>query len=324
MVMDVNPTVAEDLAKRHQAPYTTDVDELLSRDDVDAVLISVPHYLHAPLTIQAARHGKHVMVEKPMATSLSDADDMIAACQEAGVKLSVIYCQRYLPYVQKAKMLIEQGALGRLLGINLIHYLDKPVGYWTGGRTGRVATDWRTSREKSGGGILVFNLVHYLDLIRYLTGLEVSRVYGEFGTFDSPVETEDTISINLRYVNPQDSEDGQIIGNIAAASCVRGSILAHQQLRIWGTEGQIIVGEPFQFYSLHQVDDCNPGEWHTLSEWEWGVERREYVQQFANAVLRGEKPAIDGYDGRAVQAIVDAAYASHELQKPVEIEGVET
>ena len=323
MVMDVNAAVAEDMAKRYRVPYATNVDELLGHDDVDAVLISVPHYLHAPLTIQAARHGKHVMVEKPMATSLADADAMLEACQKAGVKLSIIYCQRYLPYVQKARMLIEQGALGRLLGINLIHYLDKPVSYWTGGRTGRVATDWRLSKEQSGGGILVFNLVHYLDMIRYLTGLEVTRVYSELGAFDSPVETEDTISISLRYGNPQDGQASPLIGNITAASCVRGAALAHQQLRIWGTEGQLIVGEPFQFYSLHRVEDYNPGEWHTLAEWEWGIERREYVQDFATAVLRDAELAVDGHDGRAVQAIVDAVYASQELKRPVEVEATE-
>lgn len=322
MVMDVNPTVAEDIGQRYQVPYTTNVDELLGRDDVDAVLISVPHYLHAPLTIQAARHGKHVMVEKPIATSLADADAMVAACQEAGVKLSVIYCQRYLPYVQKAKALIEGGAIGKLLGVHLIHYLDKPVSYWTGGRTGRVATDWRASQEKSGGGILVFNIVHYLDIIRYLTGLEVTQVYSDFGVFDSPVETEDTISMSLRYSNPRDGENSQIIGNVTAASCVRGAILAQQQLRIWGTEGQLIVGEPFQFYSLHQVEDYAPCQWHTLAEWEWGIERREYVRHFAAAVLGGQEPEISGQDGRAIQAIVEAAYASHELQKPIEIEAL--
>jgi 2-desacetyl-2-hydroxyethyl bacteriochlorophyllide A dehydrogenase len=323
--MDVNPTIAEDMGKRYSVPFTTNMNELLARDDVDAVLISVPHHLHAPLTIQAARQGKHVMIEKPMTTTVTDADAMIAACQEAGVKLSVIYCQRYLPYVQKARELIQSQAIGKLLGLNLTHYLDKPVGYWTGGRTGRVTTDWRLSKEKSGGGVLVFNLVHYLDMLRYLTGLEVTRVYSEYDTFDSPVETEDTISISLRYGESATSSNGNgrhLVGNITAASCVRGAGLSHQQLYIWGTEGQIIVGEPFKFYSLRQVEDYNPGEWHTLTEWQWGIERKQYVQHFATAVLRGDQPAISGQDGRAVQVIVDAVYASQELGKPIEIEAM--
>lgn len=331
MVMDVNEAVAEDMGRRHGVPYTTDVDELLGRRDVDAVLISVPHYLHAPLTIQAAERGKHVMVEKPMATSAADARAMIDACQRAGVALSVVYCQRYLPYVQKTKTWIDGGVFGQLLGVNLTHYLDKPVSYWTGGQTGRVATDWRLSREKSGGGVLVFNLVHYLDMIRYLTGLEVTRVYGEYDTFDSPAETEDTLSVSLRYGNrmpgSQDraSEEAgghRLIGNITAASCVRGAHLAHQQLYIWGTEGQVIVGEPLKFYSLHQVEEYNPGEWHTRAEWEWGIERREYVQRFAGAVLGGKAPAISGRDGLAVQAVVDAIYASQATGKPVQVEAI--
>lgn len=324
MVMDVNPAVAEDMARRYQLPFTTSADELLSQPDIDAVLISVPHFLHAPLTLQAARYGKHVMVEKPMATTLADAEAMLAACREAGVKLSVVYCQRYLPYVQKARSIIQQGALGRLLGLTLIHYLDKPVSYWTGGRTGRVATDWRFSKEKGGGGILVFNLVHYLDLIHYITGLEATRAYSEYGIFNSPstVETEDTISVSLRYRQPQDVGADQLIGNVTGASCVRGAVMAHQQLRIWGTEGQLIVGEPFQFYSLHRVDHYNPGEWHTLMDWEWGIERREYVQHFAQAVLRGEEPPVSPAESCAVQAVVEAIYASQESGHPIEIEAM--
>ena len=85
----------------------------------------------------------------------------------------------------------------------------------------------------------------------------------------------------------------------------------------------MMVGEPFKLYSLHQVEDYNPGEWHTLTDWEWGIERKEYVQLFASAVLRGKEPAITGQDGRAVQAIVEAVYLSQQLQKPIEIEAVQ-
>ena len=113
-VADVNEAVAQDLAGRYNAPYHTATEELLARDDVDAVVISVPHFLHAPLAIQAAQAGKHVIVEKPMATTLAEAEQMLAAANAAGVQLATLYCQRYLPYVQRAKSLIDQGALGRV------------------------------------------------------------------------------------------------------------------------------------------------------------------------------------------------------------------
>jgi predicted dehydrogenase/threonine dehydrogenase-like Zn-dependent dehydrogenase len=319
-VADVNEAVAADLGRRNKAPYTTRVEELLRRDDVDAVLVSVPHHLHAPLTLQAAEHGKHVMVEKPMATNVADADRMIAACRQAGVRLSILYCQRYLPYVQRAKSLIERGALGGLLGVQLNFYMDKPPGYFTSGFSGRVNTDWRLSREKSGGGILIFNLVHYLDILRYLTGLEVTRVFGEFDNLDTqpagqPVETEDSIAVTLRFAN-------NAIGTITASSVVRGAPY-QPHLRLWGTDGQMNLLEPDQhtFYSLRQIDGLRPGRWHPLKAG-LGGDRREFVTRFARSVLNGETPEVSGEDGRVVQAIVEAIYASGERRTAVEVDRI--
>src|SRR5579884_716577 len=91
MMMDVSERVARDLGQTYGVPHTTSVEELLANPRVDAVYIAVPHYLHAPLAIQAIRAGKHVLVEKPIATTLADADAMIAAAREARVAFSVAY-----------------------------------------------------------------------------------------------------------------------------------------------------------------------------------------------------------------------------------------
>lgn len=312
-VADVNEAVAQDLAGRYNAPYHTSTEELLARDDVDAVVISVPHFLHAPLAIQAAQAGKHVIVEKPMATSLAEATQMLEAANAAGVQLATLYCQRYLPYVQRAKRLIDQGALGRVLGATFLLYQDKPISYYTSGFSGRVSTDWRTSKEKSGGGILIFNMVHYLDIFRYLTGLEVVRTYGDFSALETPLETEDTISVTFRY-------DNQAIGSLTASSVVRGAMY-QPQLRIWGTEGQMVLTEPTQhvFYSLRQVDGLKPGEWHSLGDLPLSGDRREFMTRFAGAILAGETPEMNAESGRTIQAIVEAIYESGQAQRPVEI-----
>lgn len=314
MAADVNPSIASDMGKRYDIPSTTQVEELLARSDVDAVLISVPHYLHAPLTIRAAQYGKHVMVEKPMATTVAEADEMVAACHKAGVELSVIYCQRYLPYVQRAKHLIQQGALGKILGVQLDFRMDKPPGYFSSGFSGRVHSDWRMSREKSGGGLLIFNLVHYLDIIRYLTNLSVTHVHAEFDALDTPVETEDTISVTLRYSN-------KAIGNIMGSSVVRGA--AYQPgLRLWGTDGQFDLREPdeHRIYSLRQIEGLRPGVWHPLDQLGTSGDRQAYVSRFARSVLAGTQPEVSGHDGRAIQAIVEAIYASGERGTGVEVD----
>lgn len=310
MTMDLDATLAADLAGRYGVPSTTEIDELLERTDVDAVLISTPHFLHAPLAMQAAQRGKHVIVEKPMAISTAEADAMIDACRRAGVCLSVLYCQRYLPYVRKAKSLIDTGAIGTLLGFHLLHYLDRPLSYWSGGRTGRVSSDWRLSRAQSGGGIVVFNLVHLLDLLRHLTGMEVTSVQADLARLETPADGEDAVSITLRYGD-------RLVGNVTAGTCVRGASLDHQTLRLWGTEGHLVVAEPFRFYSLHQVDGYAPGQWHTLADWEWGIERRTFIERFASAVLRGDEPEVRAADGRAIQEVTDAIYTAGETHRLV-------
>jgi len=318
VAMDIDEGLARDMARRYGAEATAEVSAIWKRDDIDTVFISVPHHLHAPLTIEAARHGKHVIVEKPMATTVEEAEAMIDACRRAGVELGVCYAHRYLPYVQRAKSLIDRGAIGRLLGVHLVHLLDKPPSYWSRGRTGRVTSDWRRTRATSGGGVLVFNLVHYLDLIHYLTGLSVTEAFGVHTTADSPTETEDTISVSLRL-----GED--LVANVLGASCVRGATQQHQQLRIWGTEGHLNVAEPFQVYSLHDVDGLLPGAWHDLGEWEWGIERREYVTRFASAVFENRRPEVGGDEGLAVQRVVAAIYAaqtSGQAQRLGELERV--
>jgi 2-desacetyl-2-hydroxyethyl bacteriochlorophyllide A dehydrogenase len=310
VVMDVQEKVAEDLGNKYKVPYTTDLDQVLS-SDVDAVLISVPHYLHAPLAIQAIEAGKHIMVEKPMALTTEEARSVMEAAQKANVGLSTIYCQRYQSYVQRAKDLMMQGALGRVLGVSLTFEMDKPVSYWTGGYSGRVLTDWRASKDKSGGGIFIFSMVHYLDIIHYLTELRVSRVFSEYGTLDTPVETEDTISVTLRYEN-------QAIGTILASTCVRGTD-GSTNLHIWGENGHLKLKQPLEFFSLCQVESYKPSAWHVLDDTPIVNDRAVFVTRFANSVLTGTESDVTPEDNIEVQSIVDAVYESGELGRSVEV-----
>src|SRR3954447_20898647 len=124
-VMDTNEAPAEDLGRTYDVPWTTDAAELLAHSDVDAVYIAVPHYLHAPLTIQAAQAGKHVLCEKPIATTLADADHMIAACAEAGVFLSIAFDAQLTPAMQRLRDLIVAGAIGEVIGTRIVALVDK-------------------------------------------------------------------------------------------------------------------------------------------------------------------------------------------------------
>lgn len=310
MCADINLEMARDLGKRYHIPHTSESGQVFSSTEVDAVFICTPPFTHAPLTIEAARHGKHVVTEKPMSVTLAEADQMIAACQATGVKLAVCFCLRYRAEIQQAKALVEKGILGKVLGVQITFHHDREETYWTGGHSGRVRTDWRGDPKKSGGGVLVANVLHYLDLVRYLTGLGVRQVCNQYATLSIPVMVEDSLSLTCVYENGA-------IGNVSASMCVLGTEYLFD-FRIWGTEGHLSLASPMRFYSLRTVDGYAPGRWHRIKG--KGIdERTAFVDRFVESVLDDGPLPASGEDGRAMQAIIQAAYTSGHTGKVTEV-----
>jgi UDP-N-acetyl-2-amino-2-deoxyglucuronate dehydrogenase len=325
MVVGMDPV--EDLAHSYQEqfeiPCSTNLEDVLNHPGVDAVMISTPHYLHAPLGIQAARAGKHVIVEKPMATTLEQADALIEACREAGVLCS---CKeggvRYQPATEKARELIVQGAIGDVIATQVFGASDKPASYWTGGYSGRVQTTWRKSKVESGGGILIMNYIYDVYRLRYVTGLEVVRVFAEYDNYRTcEVEVEDFITMTLRFANGA-------LGTLMAASCAPGAGRSGvrgtkaEGNRIFGTAGQIVFQDgDLLVYAENGVDGVSPGEWRTISFPE-ELKGRSYVtyfERFAQAVFEGKPPDVPGEEGRKNLEVLLAAYKSGGTHQPVEL-----
>ena len=302
-VMDVNEKAARDLGDRFGVPSTGELDALLGDPAVEAVVVAVPHYLHAEITVQAARAGKHVIVEKPLATTLDDADTMIAACREAGVTLSVLFSFRYEPHVQRARQLVQAGALGRIVGTQVSFAIEKPVAYWAMGYSERGAiSDWRGSKAKSGGGVLIMNMSHTLDYLRYVTGLDVERVYAEVSTENSPVEVEDIVTMTVRYA-------GGGVGGLQACTLARGE--SRTEERIWGTHGTLhMEPSPGRVYTMRKIDGLRPGAWQAVRGLVPADRVSVYFDRFAAALQEGRAPEVTAEDGRVNLAVLLAAYAS--------------
>lgn len=314
MVMDVDARVAADLGGTYGVPHTTDPAALLANPAVEAVYIAVPHYLHAPLTLQALAAGKHVLVEKPIATTLEDADRMIAAARERGLTLSVAYLAQVDPALRRVRSLIAEGAIGRVLGTRVVLRSDKPETYWTGGFTGRITTDWRSSKAKAGGGVLIMNTVHDLNTMRWLVGLEVVRVYAEYDTFTTAVEVEDFVAVTYRYAN-------RAIGTLEAGSAIRGRDPLREVNRVYGELGQVVLTTPARLYLTREWGEYAPGQWHELpAEAEDPTRGRAAVADgFARAVLDGTPPPVSAEDGRAALEVIVAAYRSGQEGRAVEL-----
>ncbi|HEX3008754.1 MAG TPA: Gfo/Idh/MocA family oxidoreductase [Bacteroidales bacterium] len=186
-VMRRNPLKAEDFARRHSIPYWyNDVNDILADKEINAVYIATPPDSHAGLTIKAAQAGKAVYVEKPMARTYGECNEMIEACEKAGVPLFVAYYRRALPKFIKLKELIDAGEIGdvRLIKIEMIKQLIPDL-------IAKPENNWRIVPGISGGGYFHDVASHQLDLIDFLFG-PITKAVG-FSTNQAGIYPADDI-----------------------------------------------------------------------------------------------------------------------------------
>ncbi len=300
---DVVEASAKSLGEEYGVPWTTKLDELLARPEVELVTIATPAFTHRPITEAAAKAGKHVLCEKPLAATLADVDSMIGACKTARVQLSTCFPLRYLEQAKWLKGLIDAGALGEVIAIRLHSQGSKAESYWTGGFSGRTKTDWRKSRNQSGGGVIITNLIHNIDLARAITGLEVQHVSAETGTFATDVEVEDLGVAVMRY-------SSGAIGTIEASSCFIGGGL-DRDFDILGTKGHVRLAfwnPKSEAYFIEPTQGMPAREW-TPREFRSDA-HVDFYDDLAAALRSGRRPPVTGEDGRAALEVVLAIYQS--------------
>ena len=221
--------------------------------------IAVPHNQLAPLTTRALEAGKHVLVEKPMATTLAEADALVALAEARGLALGVFYELRHAAANVRARAMLQGGVIGRIIGVHSQTLIDKPQIYWQVGTAGRTRSAWRASLAEAGGGVVLMNTSHGLDTIRWLTGLEVVRVAGEIGTLAAEgVEVEDTASASLRF-------DNGAIGSLFVGAHMAGAA-EDERITLFGTEGQLRLphlygSNPLQVFLRREWGGLAPSEW---------------------------------------------------------------
>lgn len=188
---EVNALLRDKFASDYDCPAEASVEALVTRDDIDAVYIGTPHQFHREHTILAAENGKHVVVEKPMALTLSDCDAMIDAARANGIQLIVGHTHGFDAPVRKMKEVIDSGRIGRLrmiLSFNFTDFLYRP----------RRPEELDTAR---GGGILFNQLPHQIDMARTLAGGELHSVTAVTGRFDAERQTEGAVMAMLNFAD---------------------------------------------------------------------------------------------------------------------------
>jgi 2-desacetyl-2-hydroxyethyl bacteriochlorophyllide A dehydrogenase len=297
---------ARRLAAATEARYTTEVDELLRAPEVDAVLISTPHHLHAPLAIRVAEAGKHIVVEKPMANSVAEAERMRLAAQSGGVHLTVCYSTRFDPRYQHARRLIQDGAIGELVNTRIEFTQSRAPSYYERGLSGRFPSDWRSRKVTAGGGVLIMNACHLIDVVGFVAGSPIDEVVAYTANRRHQVEVEDTASLTYRY-------RGGALGSLDATTAAAGP--ATTEIAFHGTSGLIHISSHLKVWSDRVIDGRNPGRWYRIGLPREAA-RRRYFEAVASALLSGHPPPLGADEAVAVQRVIEAAYRSADQARP--------
>ncbi len=274
--------------------------DMLKLKELDLVNVAVPNDLHCQITLDAARAGKHVAVEKPLCRSLEEADRMIAACKKTGVLL--LYAEELLfaPKYVRAKTLVDEGALGEVF---LVKQWEEHYG---------PHEPWFWDVNRSGGGVLLDMGCHSIEYARWVLGKpKVKSVYATMGTFVHKDKTkgEDHSICIVEY------EGGKM--GIAENSWAKpGGV--DDRAEIYGSKGHtradLLRGNALTTYSEtgygYAVEKAESTKGWTFTTFEeiWNYGFPQEIQHFVNCVQRKEKPIETGEDGREVLKIILAAY----------------
>jgi predicted dehydrogenase len=302
---DTREEVARQAAEGIGARWTTSAEDVLNDPEIDAVDICLPHHLHAPIAIAAARAGKHILCEKPLATTIEDCDAMIAAAREAGVVLFHGENMRSSPAVRSARAAIDAGKVGRVVAIQTSYT------HWQPERL--IATGWRVHQNESGGGALADGGIHWVDILRHLGG-DVARVSGFVSQVRPEHVLEDLSVVNLEFAS---GAMGQLLSTHAAGAWGPGTLFT-----VWGTEGAVSAGGAQGGLVLYRKD--LPDGKQSLAEDSWGDSFAAMVAHFLDVVQRGEELRHTPEDGRENLRVVLAAYESARSGEAVRIGGTAT
>ncbi|MFH1268875.1 MAG: Gfo/Idh/MocA family oxidoreductase [Planctomycetota bacterium] len=299
---------ARQLADDYAIDLEESVDALVGRDDVSAVFITTPHHLHAEHALAAARQGKHVMIEKPMACTVADCDAIIEACDKAGVACSVAFTQRSRKCNQKAKEIIDAGRIGPVRQIMDWQLL-----------VGGLAAFPQWQSDSDNLGVLFGHAIHNFDRIRWFTGAEIATVYAKCGSLEPGVRVEGTSMLLMTLT------DGTTVTLWSSGEMPKPGF-PRTQFACW------IVGEKglIDLDAYGELRVTSDERWTVLEtqapiDWQGKgfldpVRLESYAQHcrdFLDAIAAGRQTPVTGWDGRQAVAAALAAYESSRIGKEI-------
>jgi predicted dehydrogenase len=278
-----------EMASRFDTKYFSDYKELL-RTDIDGVIICTCNKLHAPVAIDAANAGKHILVEKPFAISAENSATMLAACRKNNVKIMTAFPLRFNQATINAKKAVDNGEIGDILCITGINH-------------GKIPSGWFLDKNLSGGGAVMDHTVHVADLMRWFTGSEAKTVFAESGELIHNKGIDDCGMLNIEFEN-------------GVFATLDTSWAHHKNYTIWpdiymeiiGTKGVLVLDAFRQSERVFSENEIVDDGWG--SNGDYGL-----VLEFTEVLKTGRKPLVTGLDGTRATDIALAAYKSSDSHK---------
>lgn len=297
-VCDIDPAKCRQAAEQYGATAYTNYHDLLADQNVQSVHICTPHYLHAPMAIDALSTGHHVLTEKPMAISLDQANAMLAAEAASGKTLGVCFQNRYNAATRCIEQAIQNG-LGPVKGGAAIVMWNRGAGYYASG-------DWRGKWATEGGALMINQAIHTLDLLRHFAGEEIVDVKSSMSAKRNAdcIECEDTCDLLLTTAS----------GNrflFYASNCCSGNwpiqlklTCAHGEIEMTGStvtvrpEGQSPITEDFTDHATYGKDY-------------WGKGHILLIQDFYRCIRTGAPFPISASEAMKTTLLLEQAYTRH-------------
>lgn len=308
-VCDIDKSRAESFGKKHNVPYFADLDSMMKEcgDKIDIVSILTPSGCHAQNTLEVAPYKKHIIVEKPMALTLEDADKMIESCDKFGIRLFVVKQNRYNLPVQKLREALEAGRFGKIvMGSVRVRWCRDNAYYKQDSWRGTWAQD---------GGVFTNQASHHIDLLEWMLG-DVENVFAKSRTALSDIETEDTGVAVLKFKNGA-------LGVIEATTATRPKDL-EGSLSILGELGSVEIGgfavneiKHWNFTNAMESDKEIMEKYSVNPPNVYGFGHKEYYLHVVDSILNGTKALVDGLEGRKSLELIVAMYESIETGKEV-------
>jgi len=308
-VCDIDRTRAESAGQKHNVPYYSSYDEMLESEDIDIVSILTPSGLHAAQTIDIVKkYRKHIICEKPMALRLEDADKMIRACDESGVKLFIVKQNRFNIPVQKAREALEAGRFGKMvLGTVRVRWCRDQAYYDNDAWRGTWALD---------GGVISNQASHHIDLLEWMLGEPVS-VMAKTATFLADIEVDDTCVAIIKFRSGA-------LGVVEATTATRPKDL-EGSLSLLGEKGSVVIGG----FAVNKMETWNFADENEAERIEvlkkyaetppnvYGFGHQRYLDHVVDSLTHDRRALVDGLEGRKSLELINAMYESAETGREV-------